>query len=437
MKLSELGRNGKLNNLVSRLDGIDLVNDFEPRQTGNMVWDSVSDDFRREGLTQGVTPTHEAMRRCTLLDDGTVNYYLDPHDSTLKADGTPAVLDGTDGQVMVEVPKFYVRVHQLFNGEWKREISSYPRSGFVVHPAFAIGGTLQYDPYVGMWHYVGNTGERSAFYYGAYDSAMYDVSAGENIDGLNLDDNTARVDTAEDLMTSVSGHYPMVGLTRGEFRATAENRGTGWHVADFWQWNAAKLLFFIEYGGFNSQTLLANGNVSVSARYPTPSSEQTDSPHSVAGKSNSIGNGSGGVDSNLRDTAWVSYRGIENLWGNAWNWCDGWNINDRNWFVKNDGVYADNTETGYAQIGSRAPETNGYIRDVDHSTLGDVVTDVSGNSSTAFADQYFQSTGFRVAVVGGSASDGVSAGVSNVGANSSSGFRRRDLSARLAFKPSS
>src|SRR5690606_17773872 len=44
-----------------------------------------------------------------LLDDGSVNYYLDQNDSTLKEDGTPALLDGTDGQVMVEIPEHYIK----------------------------------------------------------------------------------------------------------------------------------------------------------------------------------------------------------------------------------------------------------------------------------------------------------------------------------------
>ena len=47
------------------------------------------------------------MRRCLLNDDGTVNYYLCASDSTKKEDGiTVSVLDGTDGQVMVEILKF-------------------------------------------------------------------------------------------------------------------------------------------------------------------------------------------------------------------------------------------------------------------------------------------------------------------------------------------
>ena len=34
------------------------------------------------------TQIQERMRRCVLNADGTVKYYLDPHDSTKKADGT-------------------------------------------------------------------------------------------------------------------------------------------------------------------------------------------------------------------------------------------------------------------------------------------------------------------------------------------------------------
>lgn len=414
-----------------------IADNYEPRLTRNLIWNSVSDEFRRDGITTGVTPIHERMRRCLLLDDGTVNYYLDANDSTLQADGvTPAVLDGTDGQVMVEVPKFYVRIHQLPTGEWKREISETPRSGFVVHPAFAIGGTLQYDDSVGMWHYKGNTGEREAFYVGAYQACVYDASAATHINGLNLDDNTPNIDTATDLLASVSGFYPIVGVTRNECRLMASNRGTGWSQWLFWQLKAIQLLFFVEYGGFNSQALLANGNVNVSTGYPASSADQLDSPHSVAGKSNVIGNGSGGVYSTVRDTAWMSYRGIENLWGNAWQWCDGWNINDRVWHVRNDSNgLVDDTTSGYEQIGSQAPLSNGYIRDVQHNTLADVVNDSSGGSTTYFADYYYQYIGWRVAYVGGSALFGAGAGVSCAFLVSSSAVANRVISSRLAFTP--
>lgn len=403
------------------------------RANANMVWDPVSDDYSREYITSGVTPTHERMRRCVVADDGSVAYYLDRNDSTKKVDGTPANLSGADGQVMVEIPKFYVRIHQLFNLMWKREISETPRSGFVVHPAFAIGGTLQYDSDVGMWHYVGNTGEREITYIGAYQASVYDTSGSEYIDGLNLDNNDSRVDTGADTLSSVSGKYPMVGLTRDQFRSLASNRGAGWSQWSFWQLQAVKLLFFIEYGTFDGQAALAIGNHSVSSGYPGSSSDQTDSPHSIAGKSDSIGNGSGGVDNSSRDTAWMSYRGVENLWGNAWQWCDGWNMYNHQYHICNDpSLFADDTTTNYPELGEPVPAKNGYIRNVQHQTLGDVPSDVSGNSSTAFADHLWQNVGWRVALVGGYATGGANVGPSCVGLHYSSGSRYRIVAGRLA-----
>src|SRR5690606_40302071 len=42
-----------------------------------------------------------------LADDGTVNYYLDADNSSLREDGTSATLDGSHGQVMVEIPRHW------------------------------------------------------------------------------------------------------------------------------------------------------------------------------------------------------------------------------------------------------------------------------------------------------------------------------------------
>ena len=75
------------------------------------------------------------MRRCTLLDNGLVNYYLDSNDSTKKEDGTVADLTGNDGQVMVEIPKFWYR--KTSDSEIaKFEVSDSPREGMSIHPAF-------------------------------------------------------------------------------------------------------------------------------------------------------------------------------------------------------------------------------------------------------------------------------------------------------------
>ena len=355
------------------------------------IWESVPDQMSAGGIVSGVTTVHKAMRRCLLNDDGTVNYYLDENNSNLKFDGTASNLTGADGQVMVEIPKCYVKSSTIQGGsnpivEWS--VSSTPKLGYVLHPAFTKDGTLQYDNKLDMWYYVNVTKELDYIYVGAYQASVFDVSASAYIDGLNLDNNLTRVDVANDKLSSVSGKYPMVGLTRAEFRSVANNRGAGWGGIDFWTHSLLQLLYTTEYRNLNSQAAIGQGAVSVSGGYPLSSSLQTDSPHSNAGKSNSIGNQSGGVDSTVRDVPWMSYRGIENLWGNCYVWVDGVNILDQVYHVNNTGTFADNTTvSGYTQLGLQAPINSGYIRNVQNNTLGFVPSSVAGGSSNiAFSD---------------------------------------------------
>lgn len=399
------------------------------------VWDSVSDVTTGAGITTGVTAIHENMRRCLLLDDGTVNYYLDPNNSNLKADGSASVLTGEDGQVMVEIPKCYVKVSKVGNKiTWS--LSSEPRFGYVLHPAFTKDGTLQYDNKLDMWYYIGVTQEVDYVYVGAYQASVYDESGATYIDGLNSDNNSARVDLGTDKLSSVAGKYPMVGLTRGEFRAVANNRGAGWIQEDFWTHSLSQMLYITEYLNLNSQSAVSQGVVSITSGYPASSDIQVDSPHSVAGKSNAVGNQTGGVESTTRDVPWMSYRGIENFWGNCYIWIDGVNILDRAYHINNTGTFTDDTTgSGYSQLGLQAPDANGYIRNVQNNTLGFIPESVAGGSSNiAFSDYYYQNTGYRVMIGGGNALIGVSAGAFVLRANASSGIRSRDIGGRVIYK---
>jgi hypothetical protein len=225
----------------------------------------------------------------------------------------------------------------------------------------------------------------------------------------------------------------MVGLTRNEFRTLAEN--AGFQLYDFWQWQAVMMLFITEYGSWNSQAVLGRGNVDRS--YPTPSSNQGDSPHEAPGLSNSIGNGSGGIDDADGDP-WVSYRGIENPWGNCWNWLDGWNIQDRQSYVSNDEtVYADDTSAGYSAIGDTLPVASGSAiknwQFVDNVLL---VREVGGGASTSsyVTDHFWTNTGWRVAHVGGSAEHDLRAGLACFDLSDGSVSRYRGRGARLSKK---
>jgi hypothetical protein len=388
------------------------------RTQGFLSWDATADTY--ELLYSGAVPAiHDQMRRCVLNADGTVNYYLDPNDSTLKADGTAANLTGADGYVMVEIPRFWYRYSRVGDViTW--EIADRAKSGFTVHPAFVKDGV-----------------EVAHRYMGAYDACFLDATDGLYKSGLNLDNASSLFNTSEDKLASVAGVYPIVGLTRAEARSMATNNGTGWRQQDFWTSSAVQLLYLIEYGTFNSQAVLGDGNTA-SDTFPPSSSNQLDSPLSIAGKSNSLGIGSTnattGAGSASRDTAFMSYRGIENFFGNCWNWVDGFNsINRVAWVTNTQAHFVDDTTANMTNLGTMAG-ANDFVRDIINTPVAFLPSSTSGGSSSTFiTDGFFQNTGNRVARLGGSANAGSNAGVFCWHVAALSSDRIRGIGARVCF----
>lgn len=371
----------------------------------------------------GLHKPWEDMKRCVLNSDGTVNYYLSPTDSTKKSDGvTPSVLDGTDGNVMVEIPKFWYKYER--SGSINRwDIRTTPYDGYSVHPAFIKAGV-----------------EVSHRYIGAYDACYFDATDSTYKSGLNLDDMTGYLDLANDKLASVSGVYPLAGVTRAECRSLAANNGTGWHQLDFALWSAIQLLYLVEYGNFNSQNRLGAGNTNGS--YLGSSANQNDSPHTVAGASNAKGNAStDGTQPSAGakpGTAYMSYRGIENMFGNTWSWVDGINVNigtaGKVHYTNNHTNFADDTATNYTEIASAYPTGSGYIKDILSGVgFGFLGSSNSGGSSTTFLTDYHYASASlaRVGIAGGGALDGAAAGAFCVASSYGAGGAYRGFGARL------
>jgi hypothetical protein len=404
---------------------------------GSFTWDT-NTSSPAAAISVGspvVTSVHAGMRRCLLNDSGVVQYYLNPTNSAQKLDGTSSVLTGADGMVMVEIPKFYTR-REVSGTYVTWSISAVPLPGFTLHPAFTKNGV-----------------EVNFRYYSAYDACAFDVSSSTFISGLNRDNavsNTPNVDVTAstgDVLASVSGVYPMVGLTRAQFRTIAANRGTGWRQLDWTLWSAAQMLYLVENQSFFSQNILGAGNTNGS--YLTQSDDQNQSPNSPAGQSNSLGNAStntttGAGVSAKPGTSFMSYRGIENFYGNVWNWADGVIVNpdgtasadQGDWyFTNNSADFSDSVRTNMTQITAIARTGSGFISAVASVDNFFIATSVSGGSSTTFlTDQHFGSTAAdRVVLVGGEASDGALAGAFLVNANIASSAAARSIGARLAF----
>ena len=115
----------------------------------------------------------------------------------------------------------------------------------------------------------------------------------------------------------------------------------------------------------------------------------------------------------------VIYRGIENIFGNVYNWIDGINIKDYQAYIcRNPAEYvSDKFEAPYEKLGYVNAETYGeYIKKVGFDEKNPdislpIETGGGAGSSSGMCDTYYSDEGNRVARVGGTFSGGTSAGL--------------------------
>lgn len=323
-----------------------------------------------------------------------------------------AVLNGDQGQVMVEVPRFYVK-HSFDSDEHSWQVSSRPAVGYHLHPAFRPGG-LDID----------------AFYIGAFEGAISGNGQGSNIlTSYNL---------GSDRLQSVAGLQAVVNGQRSEFRAVSANRGAGWQQEDFWIRGALQILFMVEYGDLNSQDVLGDGF--------TDWSSGTRDDHVVASNTNVIGltgwslrHGNKNADlsgGNAHVGSYMSYRGIENFWGHIWKWMDGVNYNNGRVYLSNNPADYEDDQQGhpYEDTGLNQPDSNGYVSGLHDYPDGFIVSANSGSGDTYMSDYYWYNSGWRVALVGGTLNSGGRAGFAALFADSSSATRSAATGARVCFR---
>ena len=337
-------------------------------------------------------PVYVGMTRCNVADNGTINAYYGDVGYTE---------DGSNGQVMVKVPKFYYKFTPITldgvnirEGQW--EISDSADDGFTLHPAF----------------YDANHNEIDYFLYGAFDG----VGQRDSAYGTSYN-------TSTDKLSSVAGSsmLPTNSLTRATARTMATNRGSGWYSVGVKQTMAVQMLIAVEYG-FNSQIGIGQGVVSASAA-------------TYAGQT--TGNVTSGTQDNK--TTPVNWRGIENFWGNIWEWIDGLNVNNTIPYFCNSYTFVDDTSTGYTQIGFNLPSSN-YITALGYDSTNDWVLLPSESSSTSnptgpIGDYCYSNSEWRVTRLGGSWGSGSGAGAFCWYCSDSSSGAYTNIGARVMFIP--
>lgn len=148
---------------------------------------------------------------------------------------------------------------------------------------------------------------------------------------------------------------------------------------------------------------------------------------------------SGSLVSNTSGLYPMVYQGIENLWGNVWQFVDGVNINERQgWVTKNSADYASNLFTSpYEQLSYVDASADGYIVAMGWDVSRPYATlpvSADGSVSTYYSDYEYQATGQRIACVGGLWSYGDGAGLTCWGLNRASSLTYLNVGGRLLRK---
>ena len=259
--------------------------------------------------------------------------------------------------------------------------------------------------------------------------------------------------TTGDKMASIAGMKPLSGwqnatATLPNMRILAQNRGTGWNLINFNQVCAIQLLYLVEYAHFNSQTQIGAGVTGVNdttAGNTFNNALNTGFTAGVGTSSTDLGNASGvctGVahyktteaDADIQP---ISYRGIENLWGNVWSWVDGINIkaNYMPWIADHDFV-SDTFAHPYVDTGLTVHSADGYVTNIIFGAglnYGFLVGAVGGGTGTYLCDYFYMATGNRAALLGGSWLNGLIAGAFSWILSYAASSVSRNFGARLVF----
>lgn len=379
------------------------------------------------GTDFDVFTMYGGRKRCNVSDDGTINaYYGDEN----------YIEDGTNGQVMVYQPAFFYKVVPLEMdaqtdgiGYHLRKVNYYvstkAKTGFRLHPAFydANGNKLDY------------------ILIGAYEGSIYDTSASAY---LLLDEQVMSV--GEDKFCSIAGVKPASGktqdLTRPKVEQMSQNRGSDWHGDLIKAESANQLLMIIEMGMMNLQTAIGQGVVSVS---DTPNTENNSK---ATGQTSSLGNSTGQAEGTAGQVS-ITYRGVENPWGNIWKHVYGVNI----WgngsmkggvpYICTDFNFAESKNSGnYESAGFTVTNAGGYISAMGYG--GEeydwlfFASECLGNSSVPVGDYHWVTqnlNGYRIALLGGGWHSGSLVGGFYWSLHNGVGVRTRDIGGRLVYVP--
>ena len=391
-------------------------------------------------------PIQSQMKGCTLLDDGSVNYYFKEDDWSKKHDLSSSVKDGTDGMVMVEIPEHYIRFEQEGNIRRVKLHVAGSTNGFIYIPKKYISA---YEATV----------QRSVSKLASVVNLSADYRGGNNNAAWDLEDR------------SLLGR-PASLISRTNFRTYARNRaaGTKWNLYTYDAHKAITWLFVIEYATRNIQLAVNNaltaegyrqgglGNGVSTANSTEWSNFNGYYPFVPCGYTDSLANGSGEVEISVANFGGAGiarafmanrYRGIEYPFGHIWKNSDGVNVKiqaadaggeSQLWVSENPADFSDSVYTNYENRGLIA-RGSGYVGNVVFGDKGELLPSTTQAYSTLYWCDYFYTSipasgeSLRTLFWGGSAYNDAYAGLAYAYLNNVPSDRYSFVGSRLCFLP--
>lgn len=393
-------------------------------------------------------PIQSSFRGC-VAEGPIIKYWLNPNDWSLKENGKPSVLDGTDGTVKVNTIKFYGKPGSKSNKRWVKISTVKIDDTWVEIPELLI------DAYRCT---VDTT----------ISSTPKAVSVVNTTAQFRGGDNRADRDTylESDAFRTNLGK-PRTNTTRANMRTYATNAGSELLCYEYYKW-----IFYwcwvIEYATFDSQAaynaeLTSEGYHQGGLGDGVTTWDETSwnnynsyCPLTPCGYGNDIGNFTGIKDLVIPDTT-VSdsitvatktfkmprWRGFDNPFGDIWTNLEGIVIK-RNAANEDSNVYTTiDPEEFTDEIGSKSVAgievaKNGYIKAFDLGRTGEIIpSEVGGSTTTYMCDYHWcnpESTALRTLLVGGRAHYGAASGLGYFNSNDGVGYAAAHVGFRTIIR---
>jgi len=409
-----------------------------------VAWDkdNSNPDVIRTGLmaAHSSLPVQSKIYACLLADNGTENYKLDPTDWSKKLDGSASNRDGTDGQVMVKFPEYWFRYE--VQGNTRRWLMS---------PVALDGFTRDYPQYIS-----------------AYEASLQrSTSKLSSVANLTADYRGGNNDATGDALSRTLLGKPATNISRTNFRTYARNRGANWEMDNYFAQRTLLRFFVTEFATRDSQKAVntaldingfRQGGLGIGVTNlasATWGSFNSYYPAIPCGFSDSLGSITADTvyamppEYGTLDTYVTRYRGVELPFGHLWKNLDGVNLRIfadgestpvSEAFIADDPAnWNDSDYNGFRKIGE-VPRTNGYVNELLGGEL--LPFNVVGAGSTTFWCDYFYTSlpasgeSLRTMRLGGSATDGSTAGLGYSDLSRSPSSTNANFGSRLCYIPS-